>query len=76
MEKFDQPQKFTAEALEGQARHGVLWTAGFESPRRIIAPSGHLALGTDRGGRKDNQDALVLHLDRDAFAVVDGMGGL
>lgn len=57
------------------AEKAKIWTQGFESPRRIIGLSGNIALGTDKGLRDQNQDALVLDIRHNSFAVIDGMGG-
>jgi serine/threonine protein phosphatase PrpC len=67
------------EAIEGAGRFDTinqLWTEGFAEARLINMPSGRLVLGTDVGGRTgENEDALLLDTDHDAFAVMDGMGG-
>lgn len=57
------------------AEKAKIWTQGFESPKRIIGLSGNIALGTDKGLRDQNQDALVLDIRHNSFAVIDGMGG-
>lgn len=63
------------EPQELQPDQGIIWNEGFESARRIIAKSGNIALATEKGLRERNEDALVLDVAHDAFAVVDGMGG-
>ncbi len=73
MERINQP--CPPESLPTEPDHEIFWKEGFESPRRIIAKSGNVVLATEKGLRDYNQDALVIDIERDAFAVVDGMGG-
>jgi len=51
------------------------WAEGFEHIRVLKVKSGRLVLGTDKGLRLDNEDALIFDTEHDAFAVIDGMGG-
>jgi|SRR3989344_2985974 len=52
------------------------WKEGFDDVRRLRVKSGVVALGTDSGGRGgENEDALFLDTDLDAFAAIDGIGG-
>lgn len=74
-EKFlpsdNEPEKNTPPRFEG------IWTEGFEHIKRIEGKRGTLAFGTDIGiKRKRNEDALVVDLTRDKFAIIDGMGGM
>jgi len=52
-----------------------LQTRGFENIIPINAKSGTIVLGTEAFMRERNEDRLVVDLERDAFAVIDGMGG-
>ena len=62
-------QKTPFEVIDG------LWSEGFDTPRLIKTKSGRLVLATDVGLREKNEDALFLNTEKDAFAVIDGMGG-
>lgn len=53
----------------------IFRTEGFESPSRIMAKSGDVVLATDKGLRSTNEDVLLLDIEHDSFAVIDGMGG-
>jgi len=75
MEKLKGQKPLEQEAPEKKLEQALIWTEGFDSSRRIIGLSGNIALATDKGLRASNQDALVLDLKNDGFAVVDGMGG-
>lgn len=72
MDSMEQPGKLEYELPDQQK---VFWTEGFESPRCMKGRSGNIALGTDKGLRDDNEDVLLFDRERDAFAVVDGIGG-
>jgi serine/threonine protein phosphatase PrpC len=53
-------------------------TNRLDDPRIIRGRHGEIAFGVDEGGRpeKPNEDRVVINTDRDAFAVIDGMGGM
>ena len=73
MEKANRSQFIESKFSESD--HKIFWTEGFKSPSRIITKSGNIALATDKALRESNEDVLLLDIDHDAFAVVDGMGG-
>jgi len=75
MSQFDKPKAPDQVGLQPNVKPENIRLEGFDSVSRIIAKSGNVALGTNEGLREKNEDMIVFDPERDAFAVIDGMGG-
>lgn len=64
--KFESPESLDSKVVSHR---------GFEFPDKIDGKSGLLAFGTEAFLRPKNEDRIFVDIERDAFAVIDGLGG-
>lgn len=75
-EEFPSPNSHR-ESTPPESTIQEIWDKGFEHARIIETPHGRLAFGIDIGvGRERQEDRLVIDTTKEAYAVIDGMGGM